>query len=47
MKKNYVSYSLVVQLQPKSIPEKNMKECFAKAKAMKYVLLNSSSNNKR
>ena len=41
---NYISYSVGGAITAKSIPEKEYEECLLKAKAMKYVLLNS--NNK-
>ncbi|CAM1334084.1 anthranilate synthase component I family protein [Tenacibaculum aestuariivivum] len=39
--KNYVSFSVGGAITSKSTPEKEYKECLLKAKAMKYVLLNS------
>lgn len=40
--KNYISYSVGGAITAKSIPEKEYEECLLKAKAMKYVLLNSN-----
>jgi len=37
----YISYSVGGAITAKSIPEKEYEECLLKAKAMKYVLLNS------
>jgi len=39
--KKYVSYSVGSAITAKSTPEKEYEECLLKAKAMKYVLLNS------
>ncbi len=39
--KKYISYSVGSAITAKSIPEKEYEECLLKAKAMKYVLLNS------
>ncbi|WP_288955822.1 anthranilate synthase component I family protein [uncultured Polaribacter sp.] len=39
--KKYISYSVGGAITAKSIPEKEYEECLLKAKAMKYVLLNS------
>ncbi|CAL2090067.1 anthranilate synthase component I family protein [Tenacibaculum sp. 190524A02b] len=39
--KQYISYSVGGAITAKSIPEKEYEECLLKAKAMKYVLLNS------
>ncbi|WP_439129938.1 aminodeoxychorismate synthase component I [Polaribacter sp.] len=39
--KNYISYSVGGAITIKSSPEKEYQECLLKAKAMKYVLLNS------
>jgi para-aminobenzoate synthetase component 1 len=39
--KKYVSYSVGSAITAKSTPEKEYQECLLKAKAMKYVLLNS------
>lgn len=39
---NYVSYSVGSAITAKSTPEKEYEECLLKAKAMKYVLLNSN-----
>ena len=39
--KKYISYSVGSAITSKSIPEKEYEECLLKAKAMKYVLLNS------
>lgn len=39
--KKYVSYSVGSAITAKSVPEKEYEECLLKAKAMKYVLLNS------
>jgi para-aminobenzoate synthetase component 1 len=39
--KKYVSYSVGSAITAKSIAEKEYEECLLKAKAMKYVLLNS------
>ncbi len=39
--KKYISYSVGGAITSKSIPEKEYEECLLKAKAMKYVLLNS------
>jgi para-aminobenzoate synthetase component 1 len=39
--KKYISYSVGSAITVKSIPEKEYEECLLKAKAMKYVLLNS------
>ena len=40
--KKYISYSVGGAITAKSIPEKEYEECLLKAKAMKYVLLNSN-----
>ncbi|WP_299049928.1 anthranilate synthase component I family protein [uncultured Polaribacter sp.] len=40
-KRKYISYSVGGAITAKSIPEKEYEECLLKAKAMKYVLLNS------
>ena len=39
--KKYISYSVGGAITAKSIPEKEYEECLLKAKAMKFVLLNS------
>ncbi|WP_405564566.1 anthranilate synthase component I family protein [Polaribacter sp. Asnod6-C07] len=39
--KKYISYSVGGAITAKSIPEKEYEECLLKAKAMRYVLLNS------
>jgi para-aminobenzoate synthetase component 1 len=39
--KNYISYSVGGAITAKSVVEKEYEECLLKAKAMKYVLLNS------
>tara|TARA_B110000046_G_C13014883_1_gene408221 strand:+ start:338 stop:1657 length:1320 start_codon:yes stop_codon:yes gene_type:complete len=39
--KKYISYSVGGAITAKSIPEREYEECLLKAKAMKYVLLNS------
>jgi para-aminobenzoate synthetase component 1 len=39
--KKYISYSVGGAITSKSVPEKEYEECLLKAKAMKYVLLNS------
>ena len=41
-KNNYISYSVGSAITAKSTPEKEYEECLLKAKAMKYVLLNSN-----
>ncbi|WP_334056060.1 aminodeoxychorismate synthase component I [Polaribacter sp. P097] len=40
--KQYISYSVGSAITAKSIPEKEYEECLLKAKAMRYVLLNSN-----
>lgn len=40
--KKYISYSVGGAITAKSIPEKEYEECLLKAKAMRYVLLNSN-----
>ncbi|MBU3010192.1 anthranilate synthase component I family protein [Polaribacter vadi] len=39
--KKYISYSVGGAITAKSVPEKEYEECLLKAKAMRYVLLNS------
>ena len=40
--KKYISYSVGSAITAKSIPEKEYEECLLKAKAMRYVLLNTN-----
>ena len=39
--KKYISYSVGGAITAKSIPEKEYEECLLKAKAMRFVLLNT------
>lgn len=45
--KKYISYSVGGAITAKSIPEQEYEECLLKAKAMRYVLLNSNENDSK